>query len=130
MINRTLLVATLGAVALAASLVVPVHGSPSALHTNHVTFGGPVGLPGLTLPRGTYVFERVVATNRDVVVVRSADRVKVYFMGATQRTVRPSWLDATRMITLGEPLGGAPPRITAWYPVGERVGYAFVYESN
>lgn len=113
---------------LGASLTVPAYETNTVLHTNHLSFSGPVGLPGITLPAGTYIFERVVATNPDIVVVRSLDRSKVYFMASTQRARRPNWMARDRAITMGEPIGGAPPRITEWYPVGEELGHSFVYK--
>jgi hypothetical protein len=83
MVTRKSALTALVALVLGSGLSVPVHGVPNVLHTNNLTFSGPVGLPGVTLPGGTYIFERVVATNPDAVVVRSLDRTHVYYMGTT-----------------------------------------------
>jgi hypothetical protein len=131
MTKRTRMFPTLGALVLGLSLTTSMHGAASsALHTNRLTFGGPVRLPGVTLMAGTYLFERVEPTNPDVIVVRSGDRTKVYYMAETRRTDRPSGLDRSRLVTFGEARRGEVPPITAWYPEGEQKGHAFVYGSR
>jgi hypothetical protein len=130
MLTRRVATTMFGALALGLFLAAPTHGSANALHTNMLTFGAPVRLPGVTLAAGSYIFERVVATNRDIVVVRSGDRTSVYFMGTTQPIERPDGLDRNRAVTFGESRPGSTPPITAWYPVGERMGHAFIYASR
>jgi hypothetical protein len=129
MVTRRLLL-TLVSVSLGTVLAVPAHGTSNIFRTNHLTFSGPVGLPGVTLAGGTYIFERAVDTNADVVVVRSLDRARVYYLGSTQPTVRPAGLAADRVVTFSEPRRGAPPQIAAWYPQNETLGRAFVYPSQ
>jgi hypothetical protein len=131
MVTRKSVLAAIGALALGSSLSVPVQGTVATnLHTNHLTFSGPVALPGVTLPGGTYIFERVVPTNPDVVVVRSLDRTRVLYMASTDRVLRPEWLDTERAVVFGEARRDAPPPIAAWYPVGERMGHAFIYKTR
>ena len=131
MTNRTRTFSMLGALVLGLSLTAPMHGAESsALHTNRLTFDGPVRLPGVTLVAGSYLFERVEPTNADVIVVRSNDRTKVYFMASTRRTERPAGLPAGRMVTFGEVGRGVVPPITAWYPDGQQTGHAFVYKTR
>ena len=130
MLTRRRTITALGALALGLFLAAPTHGSGNALHTNKLTFGGPVRLPGVTLAAGSYIFERVVDTNRDVVVVRNAARTNVYFMGMTLPVERPEGLGRDRVVTLGEASPGSMPPITAWYPFGEQMGYAFIYRSR
>jgi hypothetical protein len=96
--------------------------------TTYVTFSGAVALPGVTLERGSYVFERVAAGTPDAVVVRGADHRKVYYMGTTQPSQRPVWLVHDRHIVFGERKADAPLPIAAWYPTGETFGYRFVYD--
>ena len=81
----------------------------------------------MTLPGGSYIFERAVPTNNDVVVIRSVDRTRVYYLGSTQPIERPSDPGGNRAVTFAEPRRGAAPLITAWYPKGESLGRAFVY---
>ena len=129
--NRSRSFTALGALALGLSLVAPMRGAEStALHTNRLNFSGPVRLPGVTLAAGTYLFERIEPTNRDVIVVRSHDRLRTYFMGMTRRSERPAGMPVTQLVTLGETVRGEVPPITAWYPEGERRGHAFVYDAR
>ena len=114
------------AIALAAGALVT--RAASDRQTTYVTFSGSVALPGVTLERGTYVFERVNAGTPDAVVVRTADSRKVQFMGTTQPAQRPAWLASSRHIVFGERRAGAPLPIAAWYPPGETFGYRFIYE--
>jgi hypothetical protein len=98
-------------------------------HTNHLTFSGPVALPGIALGTGTYVFERAEADPR-VVHVFSGDRSRLYFTGFTRAVARPAGLGRNRIVTFAETRRGVPPRIAAWYPVGASTGYQFLYSSK
>jgi hypothetical protein len=98
-----------------------------ASRTNHLTFTGPVALPGVTLARGTYTFELASPTNLDVVRVLSRDGSKLYFIGLTTPSQRPAGMPADRLVSIGEAPAGAPPPITAWYPLGHSMGHQFIY---
>ena len=117
----------LGAAVFAVILTAPLHGTSTDRYTSHLTFGGAVALPHVTLQAGTYVFERIFAGAPDVVVVRSLDGRTVYFMAPTLPTVRPRSLAANQVVTFGEARRGLPRPIAAWYPAGADLGYAFVY---
>jgi hypothetical protein len=127
MTTRSTNLTALGAVALTLIIAAPVHGTSTDRHTSHLTIGGAVRLPGVTLSPGTYVFERVFAGAPDVVIVRGIDGRKVYFMATTQPSMRPHTLPADQVVTFGEAGRNTPPPITAWYPRGAEPGYAFVY---
>lgn len=62
MVKGNLLLTAFGALILGCVLVVPMHKEVNTLHTNSLTFSGPVALPGVTLSAGTYVFGRAVRT--------------------------------------------------------------------
>jgi hypothetical protein len=126
MVIRQSAVAALAAVLVGSLLTASARGS-SALNTNLLTFSGPVALPGVTLPTGSYVFEQLDVATPDVVVVRSRDRSKVHYLGFAQRVHRPRSLQPGPMVSFAEPARGAPARITAWYPIGQTRGYAFQY---
>lgn len=126
MVNHTRLFTAFAALVLGLSLATPMRGS-GILHTNRLTFSGPVRLPGVTLPAGSYLFERVEPSNPNVIVVRSGDGTRVHYMAATIRVDRPAGLPANRAVTFGEAGRGDVPPIVAWYPQGERAGHAFVY---
>lgn len=78
-------------------------------------FSGPVTLPGVTLPAGSYLF-RVPTPNRNVVQVLSADGTKIYgtfFAIGAHRSVRPENPEVRFM----ETRSGTPHAIrTWWYP--------------
>ena len=124
---RKSVVAVFGVLTLGLVLTVPMHGAEADLRTNYLTFSGPVALPGVTLQAGTYIFERVVDTEPDIIVVRNRDRSKVYFMAFTQRAERPAGMKRTNAVTFGEARPGTPVPITAWYPIDSRSGHRFVY---
>ena len=93
----------------------------------YLTFSGPVALPRVTLPAGTYIFERVDPDNRsDVIAVRSRDRSHTYLMGITHLIPRPAGMPQNRPILLGETSSGAP-RVVAWFPEGDSFGHEFIY---
>lgn len=100
----------------------------SARGTGRLTFSGPVGLPGVTLGTGTYVFERMESPiNPRVVLVRNAATSQVYFLGFTRAVQRPAGLADDRQIIFKESPKGVAPLIDAWYPVGESAGEQFIY---
>jgi len=89
-------------------------------------------LPGVTLSPGTHVFELAADPFNAPGVVRvlSGDRRKAYFMGFTNAAERPRGLRLDASVSLGESAAGAPPRITAWWPIGERTGRQFIYSDR
>jgi len=114
-------------------LVVAASGEAwgTANHTNYLTFSGPVALPGVSLPGGTYIFELANSdSSRNIVVVRSRDRSKQYLMAFTMPISRPRDLPADRRVTFGEASPSTPPPITAWYPAGGSTGYQFLYHDR
>ncbi len=126
MCNNRWFLSCCGALLLAVTVTGIASGSPKGARTS-LTFSQPVGLPGVTLGTGTYVFERATATtSHNVVRVMNSDRTRVVFQGFTESVRRPDGLRGTA-VTFGEaPRGQAPP-ITAWYPSGSGLGYKFVY---
>lgn len=100
--------------------------STFASRTNHLTFSGPVGLPGVALARGTYTF-LVIEAHPDIVRVQSRDGSAIYFTGFTRLVERPAGLRRDRMVTFAETPRGVPSRIDRWYPVGESTGRQFIY---
>jgi hypothetical protein len=115
------------AVVLALGLGATTYGNEAALHTNYFTFKQAVAIPGAVLSPGTYIFERVVATEPDVIVVRDKNRSQVYFMGYTARVDRPANLRRGSGVTLGESRPGEPVPIVAYYPLDSSRGHRFLY---
>src|SRR3954469_23741974 len=93
----------IGTVLLLACMVAAASAWTENNRLAYLTFSGPVSLPGVTLPAGTSIFERMDADNRgDVVLVRSRDRSKVYLMTITHPVPRPVGMSPTRTILFGE----------------------------
>ena len=127
MTNRNLIGVTFAMMIVALATAWSVHAG-TARQTNFLTFRAPVGLPGVTLPAGTYVFEMANPNgSRDVVTVESRNRSKHYFMGFTREVRRPAGLSVNQTIVFGEGPPGVPTQITAWYPIGEAAGREFLY---
>jgi hypothetical protein len=95
--------------------------------SNNVTLSIPVGLPGVTLAAGTYVFEAGPGgLNPNIVRVLSPSRQRLFYQGFTVPTTRR--FDAEQsVLTFGERANGAPAPIIAWYPIGSNSGHAFMY---
>lgn len=95
---------------------------------DRITFSGPVALPGVVLPAGSYTFE---IANPDsslrVVRVTRRDTGRVYFAGFTRMIPRPVDLPADQLISLGEGPRGAAVPIDVWYPSGLSQGNRFIY---
>jgi hypothetical protein len=121
------------ALATVAALTAAVSAGPIIDHTRltYMTFSGPVGLPGVTLPAGTYRFELADPNvSLNIVRVRSQAGSTVYFTGFTDRVERPDGLPAGPHISLGEVPRGAITPILAWYPEGDSVGHRFRYRAT
>jgi hypothetical protein len=94
---------------------------------NYLTFSGPVALPGVTLPGGTYTFRRPSDSDRNIVQVMNRAQTKSYYMGITRPVSRPR-AGTDLLVTVGEAPAGQVRPIQAWFPLGERDGHAFIYE--
>jgi ABC-type Fe3+ transport system permease subunit len=93
---------------------------------NHLTFSGPVALPGVVLAAGAYTFESGPAgTNPDIVRVTSRNGQRLLFTGFTMRIARPA--GSNRVVSMGEAAAGEPTPIAAWYPIGMDTGHEFLY---
>ena len=98
-----------------------VGGSPGE---HHLTFSGPVALPGVSLAPGTYIF-RKPATN--VLQVTNADR-QPYAMLMTRPISRSSPTNRYEVM-LGSPLAdGSPRRLEAWFAPGESTGQQLMHK--
>jgi len=96
-------------------------------HENKLKFTRPVALPGVVLPAGTYSFDVASPTALDVVVVRSADRGKVFYMGFTRTVGRPRNMSSSIPVAFGEASANEAPPIAAWYEIGGPTGHEFIY---
>ena len=107
----------------------PRAGSPNEYVMN---FSGPVQVPGMTLPSGSYLF-RFPSGSVRVIQVLKADRSNEYAMFHTINVT-----DATRgraddahRVTFREPAAaGAPPALREWFVPGRADGWEFVYSKR
>jgi len=118
---RIALATTVLALALAAS------GHAYVVHQNTLTFSKPVALPGVVLPAGKYTFDVASPTALDVVVVRSADNRRVFYMGFTNTVERPRNMSASNPIAFGEAPASEPRPISTWFEIGNSTGHQFLY---
>jgi hypothetical protein len=134
MVNRGSMLKACGAflgLVLIAGAMADLSAASRVNRLEHLTFSGPVGLPGVTLARGAYSFEVANPdSSADIIRVRRRVTNDVVFLGFTRRSERPKSMSEDRSMLLGEAPRGAAAPILGWYPVGEVVGHKFVYAEN
>lgn len=90
--------------------------SGSLNKTTHLTFSGPVSLPNVTLPAGTYMFRFVDVNGTDVLQVLSDDGNTAYAMFNTIPIERAkSDSENAPIVTFKETPAGTPAAIDAWF---------------
>src|SRR5436190_5151978 len=92
-----------------------------------LTFSGPVQIPGVTLPAGSYVFKLAdIPGNRHVVQVFDKDERKIY---TTMLAIPNQRLDPSDkpVVLFSERASGSPQAVKVWYYPGETIGNEFVY---
>lgn len=92
-----------------------------------LTFSGPVDVPGMTLPAGTYRFQLAdPESGRRVVKVSNEDGSKAYgiFLSIPNQRATPA---NEPVVMFNETPAGMPPAVKMWFYPGETFGYEFVY---
>jgi hypothetical protein len=95
-----------------------------------LTFSGPVQIPGVTLPAGSYVFKLAdLSGNRHVVQVFDKDQKKIF---ATLLAIPNDRMEPADepVIMFSERPAGSPQAVKVWYYPGERIGNEFVYPKS
>jgi len=95
-----------------------------------LTFSGPVQVPGVTLPTGTYVFKLAdLSGNRHVVQVFDKDERKIFttILAVPNERVEPT---DKPVVLFGERAAGTPQAVKVWYYPGEKTGNEFVYPKS
>ena len=93
----------------------------------YLTFSGPVQLPGITLPAGTYRFELADPdSSRRIIRVSDKDGSKNYgmFLSISDQKLEPA---DKPVVMFKESPAGAPQAVQAWFYPGETYGYEFAY---
>ena len=96
----------------------------------YLTFSGPVQLPGVTLPAGTYTFKLAdTLGNRHIVQVFDKDQTTIYgtFMTVSDERLKPA---DKPLVMFGEAPAGQPTAVKAWFYPGNTIGDEFVYSKN
>lgn len=92
-----------------------------------VTFSGPVELPGIVLPAGTYVFKLMdSASNRHIVEVFNAEENHLYTIILAIPNYRLTPTEET-VLRFEERKRDNPEAIRAWFYPGDSFGQEFVY---
>ncbi len=92
-----------------------------------LTFSGPVQIPGVTLPAGTYQFKLAdIQGQRHIVQVFDKDGRKAYGTFMTV-PVQSAMLPPRPIIMFAERPAGQPQAVRVWYYPGDRIGDEFVY---
>ena len=98
--------------------------------TTFVTFSGPVSIPGMTLPAGTYTFRLADSqTDRHIVQVFNRDQSKLFTTLLAVPAQRPE-PEGDPVITFKETPSDRPPAVHFWYYAGERAGNELVYPKS
>jgi len=114
----------------AAMLALSLAGTARADEWNkltYLTFSGPVQMPGITLPAGTYRFELADPdTGRRVIRVSDKDGSKIYgtFLSISDQKMARS---SEPVVMFKETPAGSPQAVQAWFYPGETYGYEFAY---
>jgi hypothetical protein len=96
-------------------------------HTEYLTFSQPVGLPGVTLGSGTYIFEFANPEGaHDVVRVLSRDRTIVYLTAYTYAASRSEVEPGTQFVSFREAAPDKPLPIEVWWS-DDLAGREFIY---
>lgn len=95
-----------------------------------VTFSGPVSVPGMTLPAGTYTF-RIMDSNTDRHIVQIFNREGTQLM-TTLLAIPAQRMEPTGdpIITFKETRSDQPPAVHYWYYAGDLAGNELVYPKN
>ena len=101
--------------------------SATMTRTTYFTFSGPVRLPGIVLPAGTYAFDRPLPFDPMVVRVMDRSHSKLYLIAITRGTHRRADGNLKTAVTLGEAPKGQVQPINAWFPEGLTLGNEFIY---
>ncbi len=117
----------IGCLAVAGIFLAPQAKADQFDQKTTITFSGPVELPGISLPAGTYVFRLVdPAADENIVQVLSADEQKTLGVIRAIPDYRLHVTDTT-VIRFEERAAGAPKAIKEWFFPDNHYGQEFIY---
>ena len=107
-------------------LALPIHGQAQQAGNKYfITFSQPVGIPGMVLPAGEYVFKTTGPDGR-VLQIWDNKESKIYASLFTTKQYRPAATSKTVAI-FGERTIGSPVELKALFPANELTGEELVY---
>jgi len=118
--------------ACAAAVLACAASTPAAAQTPDkrafFTFNGPVTLPGVTLPPGSYMFRLAApADSSNVVEVTDATGTRVYAMLPTVTAERLQAAPDAQLGFMRDTDIDLAPAVQTWWTSGDTLGYEFVY---
>jgi hypothetical protein len=127
MVFRKFGVIALASAVLCLATTVSSEAGADGYHTEYLTFSRPVGLPGVTLGSGTYIFELADPNGaHDLVRVFSRDRKTLYLTTYTYPVSRAEVVPGTQFVSFQEAAADGPLPIAVWWSDGLG-GRQFVY---
>ena len=123
---RVTLIATALVIALVAVFAGPTAAQTDTRDRTFLTFSGPVEMPGVTLPGGTYVFKLADTPSRNVVEVWDRNEKKMIGHWLFVQATRPDVSQDT-VAMFKETAAGQTPAVHYWYYPGEKIGKEFIY---
>lgn len=118
--------------ALAIATMLMVTGARADEYTKRtfLTFSGPVQVPGMTLPAGTYMFKLADPEGgRRAIQIWDEKGTKMFTMLLTIPDEQPEAKDDP-VVLFSERPSGAPSAVKSWFYPDERIGYEFIYPKN
>lgn len=125
--KRVISIATASVMAALLALTISVSAQDfNPLEKTYLTFSGPVEMPGVTLPAGTYMFRLADTPSRNVVQVLTQDGTDILGQWLFVQAERPD-VSGETVVTFRETTAGATPAVQYWYYPGEKIGKEFIY---
>ena len=118
------------ALVVAAVLMVPGVRADEYTKLTYLTFSGPVQVPGVTLPAGTYMFKLAdPAGGRRAIQIWDEKGTKMFTM---LLTIPDEQLEAKAdpVVLFSERPSGHPHAVKSWFYPAERIGYEFIYPKS
>jgi len=125
--KRVFSIATASVIAVLLALTISVGAQDfNPMEKTFLTFSGPVEMPGVTLPAGTYMFRLADTPSRNVVQVLNQDGTDILGQWLFVQAERPD-VSGETVVTFRETTAGATPAVQYWYYPGEKIGKELIY---
>lgn len=118
------------AVAMATLFLVPGARADEYNKLTYFTFSGPVQVPGVTLPAGTYMFKLANPdSGRRAIQIWDEKGTKLY---TTLLTIPDQMAEAQDdpVVRFWEQPSGSPQAVKSWFYPADRTGYEFIYPKS